>query len=66
VERRVRPLPDARLGAKEDDGWLVFSAIEDKRRLAPIPSAWDRLPDSELESLCQHARVAPSSPARRS
>jgi hypothetical protein len=36
-------------------GWLCFEAAGHKRRLAPIPSGWDRLADDALLELCERA-----------
>ena len=30
------------------EGWLTFSAGEDRRRLAPVPIDWDKADDAEL------------------
>jgi hypothetical protein len=38
-------------------GWLVFQTTGEKRRLAPVPSGWDSLPESELEELRNRAQV---------
>lgn len=43
-----------------DTGWLCFEAAHEKRRLAPIPSDWQRCADDRLEEYCEQAR-----PARR-
>ena len=50
------------LGAFEV-GWLVFECGPggEKRRLSPIPSGWEEMPDGELESLCERASPARSS-----
>ena len=53
---------------KAADGREALQVLRDPHKLAKLfvgnlPFSAD---DSELESLCQHARVAPSSPARRS
>ena len=45
VEARVAVDPEYR------DGWLAFQSGDDWRRLAPIPDAWDTLPDAELRAL---------------
>jgi hypothetical protein len=45
-----------------EKGWLAFVSINGKRRLAPFPTEWERIPASELERLCEAARVA--NPAR--
>jgi hypothetical protein len=43
-------------------GWLCFENHVDKRRLTPIPPAWDEAPNEHLEALLRQAR----SVARRS
>jgi hypothetical protein len=37
-------------------GWLTFESLEEKRRLMPIPSHWDELPQADLRALCEKAR----------
>lgn len=34
------------------DGWLCFQSGDDKRRLFPVPAAWDAGTDDELWVLC--------------
>jgi hypothetical protein len=34
-------------------GWLCFQAGEDRRRFAPIPPAWDELPDGVLRVMLE-------------
>ena len=36
-------------------GWLCFECQDEKRRLAPPPSAWEDSTDQDLESLCARA-----------
>lgn len=58
-ERRVlanRRQPAPLLSAHLTAGWLAFECPVEKRRLAPIPQHWDRLPEAELERLCASAR----------
>ena len=38
-----------------EGGWLCFEAQEEKRRLNPIPDAWDQLEDPELQRLLEQA-----------
>jgi hypothetical protein len=41
-------------------GWLLFETLGEKRRLAPYPDDWARLPVSRLESMLRRAtRVDP-------
>jgi hypothetical protein len=52
-DRRANRLllaPDLRFG------WLTFESHTERRRLAPIPPGWDRLPDTALERLCSRAQ----------
>ena len=39
-------------------GWLCFECREEKRRLAPVPDGWDRLPEEGLLRLLRPARGA--------
>jgi hypothetical protein len=59
-ERRVsigrRPV----LSAGLHGGWLCFAAMDEKRRLTPIPADWMRCDDAGLERYCRLAE-----PARR-
>ena len=36
-------------------GWITFSSILGRRRLAPVPADWANLPERELEKLCHQA-----------
>jgi hypothetical protein len=62
----TRPTTRARLDPVFETGWLTFESGPQLRRLAPMPSAWESLPDQELERLCRAAtpvgrrRVGPS------
>jgi hypothetical protein len=47
-------------------GWLVFESAFERRRLAPIPSDWERLSDDELSALCARATALPVRPRRLS
>ena len=42
------------------NGWLCFESPREKRRLAPIPAAWEFDQPSRLEELCLQAAVVPS------
>jgi len=48
-----------RVRAELAGGWLAFQSRKERRRLAPIPEAWDALSDVELECLCRLADAAP-------
>jgi hypothetical protein len=54
-ERRVRARPRAALGGALADGWLCFLAGEERRRIAPIPTGWERLDDHALLALLARA-----------
>lgn len=41
-----------------EKGWLVFVSANGKRRLAPFPTEWESVLETELERLCAVARVA--------
>lgn len=43
-------------------GWLAFVKEGEKRRLAPFPSDWEQVGDSELEQLCARARLSAPRP----
>ena len=46
--------------------WLLFEAPNDRRRLSPIPAAWDEnSSDAQLEQWCALADRIPPAPARR-
>ena len=58
-----RRRPPALLSAHLALGWLTFECPTEKRRLAPIPQHWERLPEAELARLCAAARpVVPMFP----
>lgn len=52
----VRPIPGpgrrAAVQAEFECGWLTCETTDEKRRVAPIPPAWEELPDDALERLC--------------
>ena len=62
AERRVgsdRRLTEQRritLSAGHGAGWLTFESLDEKRRLLPIPHAWEDISQEELRTLCQKAR----------
>jgi len=57
-DRRVERL--SAIGVHQDlsAGWLCFLSGSDKRRLAPIPSAWEQLDMDALRELHAAARPA--------
>lgn len=36
-------------------GWLAFQAGESRRRLAPVPAAWEEASDEQLQRWCSQA-----------
>lgn len=61
-ERRVtseRRQPPSFLSPHLATGWLTFECPTEKRRLTPIPQQWEKLPDAELQRLCESARIVP-------
>jgi hypothetical protein len=38
-------------------GWLAFQSASERRRIAPVPSGWDKLPDDALLTLLSTAPV---------
>jgi hypothetical protein len=43
------------------NGWLVFDSPQERRRLFPIPPAWETRPEGDLERLCERAVPVPKS-----
>jgi hypothetical protein len=37
-------------------GWLTFEAVDELRRLTPIPPAWETASPKDLERMCGDAR----------
>lgn len=64
AERRHRQ--EARVPVRPgfERGWLAFESPLGTKRLAPIPPAWDSLPDESLGDLLRRA-VDSSGPRRR-
>lgn len=52
IERRVA------VAAPLQRGWLAFRSGDERRRLAPIPAAWERASDIELAAYCAAAELA--------
>lgn len=46
----------SRLPGGLEAGWLCFETGDEKRRLAPMPEAWEALADDALWALCGDAR----------
>jgi len=49
LDIRFRMAPELR------QGWLAFQSGDERRRLAPIPSGWETLDDTELSALASRA-----------
>lgn len=63
-ERRVKQQLRVKMDEGLAEGWLVFESAEEKRRLHPIPEAWESLSDEQLVELARSAGAA--SPVIRS
>jgi len=37
-------------------GWLTFESLHEKRRLVPMPNAWEESTQEELRVLCERAK----------
>ena len=54
-------LGSGRLPGTLPGGWLCFESADEKRRLHPVPGAWDACSPAELEALrCMAAPVVRS------
>ena len=70
MDRRIAPIPaeqlpypDRRIKVRPEfaEGWLAFHAADgSRRRLTPVPDAWEAFTDAELERCCHSAREMPS------
>jgi hypothetical protein len=58
-DRRTRSEVRIRVSAGLEAGWIAFESPRGRRRLAPIPTGWESLPEPELAALCRLARPAP-------
>ncbi len=60
-ERRkpITPVYHAPLAAEFKYGWLCFQTADEKRRLAPIPEAWEQADDETIEQWCCLAKGVP-------
>ncbi len=57
MDRRTTARRRAPVARELRFGWLVFEADGAKRRLAPVPSGWERLDDAGLNELLAKATV---------
>ena len=58
-DRRRREEWRVRVSSGFEAGWLTFESEEEKRRYAPVPAAWESMPDDQLARLCSAAQSAP-------
>jgi len=65
-ERREHLEARMRLSHPLSDGWLVFKAEDEKRRLSPIPPHWESLRGQELRELWQKADIIAGRVSERS
>lgn len=54
-ERRRGGDRRATLAPQLRHGWLAFRSGDERRRLAPIPAAWERATDDDLARWCEEA-----------
>jgi len=57
-ERRVEPLPRFPGIPEMEAGWLCFESKGERKRLAPVPEAWESADDLILAHLCNFANEA--------
>ena len=43
------------LSRKREAGWLTFTAVDERRRLSPIPDAWELADETSLRALLKTA-----------
>lgn len=56
------PVSAANVRPGYEGGWLGFESDGERRRLAPVPAAWEEASDSQLREML--TRAHPSRPAR--
>jgi hypothetical protein len=56
IDRREHSEFRVPLGSQWAEGWLCFKCETEKRRLVPVPEAWDAMSDADLERLCRSAK----------
>lgn len=72
VHPEVLPELNVRLHGPYAQGWLCFESASEKRRLSPIPHAWQQLTNEQLAQLAGRAEPAsrgtprPASPPEQS
>jgi hypothetical protein len=61
IDRRTVSQRRITLAEGYGSGWLSFESLEEKRRLVPIPRAWEQASNAELRAMCETAkRIAKS------
>ena len=55
-DRRITSQRRITLAQGYGAGWLTFESLDEKRRLIPIPSNWENVPQAELREMCQRAK----------
>lgn len=55
-DRRLTSQRRITLSEGYGSGWLTFESLDEKRRLIPIPSHWEKLSQTELRMLCDKAK----------
>jgi hypothetical protein len=56
LDRRVVSQRRITLAEGYGSGWLTFESLAEKRRLVPIPMAWESATQAELRILCERAK----------
>ena len=51
-------------GAPGETSWLTFESGGQRRRLRPVPLAWERAPETKLEQMCRIAEPVLAGPQR--
>jgi hypothetical protein len=62
-DRRQKSEPRVSVEPEFRKGWLAFQSGSEWRRVAPIPDAWETLPDGELLALLGRASGSKAKPA---
>ena len=57
-DRRQKSEPRVSVEPEFRKGWLAFQSGSEWRRVAPIPEAWETLPDGELLALLDRASAS--------
>jgi hypothetical protein len=63
-DRRRHPPRRAALTPEMQQGWLCFESGQEKRRLTPIPSDWERCADEQVAAYLQQASPVRARPRR--